>query len=251
MKKIIVASGILAVLCAAFFPSAAKAADVSVGGYVWYAEWKPFFNKGFSQYNMSYSSDPGFLYGPLVSVRFADQWSWSNMFLYGKFDGDVKWGQSGYGGSFSMDPSRFDLDSTLNYTINRYFKVFGGVKGWYMKTSFTSPDGKMESSNTALGSGLGASVSLPLSNSLFAIANLSGLYLRNRQLLDSDPDDWYNVYGVNTTLSLAYYFAEAHTTASLGVRYQYLKYYADTSSNIYDDSRDLFYGVMLSVIYTF
>jgi hypothetical protein len=68
----------------------------------------------------------------------------------------------------------------------------------------------------------------------------------NRSLNNS-----YNEYGINSTLSLAYYIAPASTVISLGGRLQYL--IADYKNNaIYLDSiKFTIYGVTLTATYTF
>ncbi len=56
-------------------------------------------------------------------MRFDESWSLAGVFLYGRFTSKDK------GSEQRVDTiSRFDSDLSLNYNINRYFKIFGGGK---------------------------------------------------------------------------------------------------------------------------
>jgi len=63
---------------------------------------------------------------------------------------------------------RYDSDTALNYSINRYIKLFGGAKAM----GYSWKDG----SHYGVGPALGIGLTLPLSASLFLLGNLSGLY---------------------------------------------------------------------------
>jgi hypothetical protein len=115
--------------------------------------------------------------------------------------------------------------------------------------------------HTSYGTGLGLSVTYPLTENLFVLGTLSGLYLwgadkavikdiANGNIMRS-LNIGYNEYGMNSTLSLAYYIAPASTVISLGGRFQYL--IADYKNNaIYLDSiKFAIYGVTLTATYTF
>ena len=176
--------------------------------------------------------------------------------LLGRYTGTIKTTQSyiyddatswSGSGTSSLTVWRGDLDSTLNYSLNRYFKVFGGLKCMYMSYSFDSST----TLNKGVGPGLGFSASLPVMDNFFALFNLSGLYLRNVLSGGDDGDMWFNVYGVNSSLSLAYYFPSLNLTASAGVRYQQLRYMESTANTGVDNTDDKFYGLVLSLIYTF
>jgi hypothetical protein len=269
VKKIVFTTGVLLVLCAAvLMPSAVRAADVSVGGSMWVSQWEPFFTQSMKKsidqlttadykYSSKVDVDTGLVCGPLVSVRLGDSLSWGNMLLVGKYDGILKMRvvETATGNSQSSEMKfttwRGDIDSTLNYSLNRYFKVFGGVKCMYMEYAMSSEGDDSNTNSKGVGPALGVSLSLPLTDNLFGVFNVSSLYLRTVMDPAEGKDMWFNVLGGNTTLSLAYYFSSLSLTASAGVRYQQLRYFESTSGTGMDKSDDKFYGLVFSLIYTF
>jgi hypothetical protein len=62
-------------------------------------------------------------------------------------------------------------------------------------------------------------------------------------------------YGINSSLSIAYYIAPASTVISLGGRYQYYKtvyYNIDIDDwGLLHDYKDKFYGITLTATYSF
>ncbi len=56
-------------------------------------------------------------------------------------------------------------------------------------------------------------------------------------------------YGFNSTVSLAYYIENASTTISFGGRYQYFRDDYESENN--EDADLRFYGITLSVVYSF
>jgi hypothetical protein len=93
------------------------------------------------------------------------------------------------------------------------------------------------------GPGMGAGLMVPLADSLFVVANVSGMYLFG---LQRDPwADWVEV-GFNSALGLAYYIAPISTTVTGGVRYQRFETRAADGDTTHD-----FYGVTLSAVYHF
>ncbi|MCL2026454.1 MAG: hypothetical protein FWG92_06585, partial [Leptospirales bacterium] len=61
----------------------------------------------------------------------------------------------------------------------------------------------------------------------------------------------YNEYGINSTLSLAYYIAQASTVISLGGRLQYLIANYESNAIFLDSIKFAIYGVTLTATYTF
>lgn len=244
-------SVLLAVIFFSFGTVSALAFDVSVGGSMWVSKWEPFYAQSAKMASgEKVTIDPGLIAGPVVSVRFADAWSWGNSLLLGKYEGRDSLG----GISQPNETWRADFDSTLNYSINRYVKVFGGFKYLYM--DYTLPDAYGEGldykfTNRGYGPALCFSLTLPLTDSLFTILNLSGIYLKDAIDYSGGRVDRFNAYGGNSTLTLAYYFASVGVTASAGVRYQYLKYYEITKFTGMDETSDKFYGMIVSLICTF
>lgn len=230
MRKVMFCVLILSVLCGIRFD--ADAASVSVGAASWYSDWS------FDQQSQGKKPvDSALMYGPLFSVSFADRWSWSNIFLYGKFTLHDPY--------MKMDLARIDVDSTLNYSVTSLFKVFAGAK-WmaYSDTGFFHRGG---------GPAAGIGVTLPLSNQLFVLGNVSGVYIFGNQknnYNESNRNSLYREPGVNTTLALAYAAESVPVSLSLGGRFQYFRSMYESGSGE-DDITHMFYGVTLSAIYTF
>ncbi len=214
------------------FPVAVDAADLSVGGSVWYA-WYDESRKGSDDPTV----DPSLLYGPVLALGFAPKWSLTAVFLYGVYDYEMSPGES--------EPlRRYDSDIALNYSINRYVKLFGGVK--VMGYTFDS------GSHYGAGPALGLGVTLPLSDSLFLLGNVSGVYGFGREEHDQGLSSAAREAGFNSTLALAYYIEPASTTITLGGRYQWFSIkYENDDPDEYADSRITFYGVTFSVVYSF
>ena len=230
-----------AVIAAAVFliPCKMYAVDVTLGGTTWLAQSEQHYTQDKSGlgliHNSLIKSDPAFLYGPTLAVKFSNDFNLTFVFLYGNFDTAKDDGnfesKSKYG--------RIDSDLALNYRLSQYFKVFAGLK--YLsyditpaRTDYWTFDIKNIDAHTSYGAGTGLSATVPVSpvsENLFALATVSGLYLwgahgvsitddvgNNRRSLDLK----YNEYGFNSTLSLAYYIAPASVVISLGGRFQYL-----------------------------
>ncbi|HSV97448.1 MAG TPA: hypothetical protein VLM75_11025 [Spirochaetota bacterium] len=214
------------------FPVAAGAADLSVGGSVWYAWYSE------NQINNSDPSvDPTFLYGPVFALGFAPKWSLTAVFLYGVYDYPMMSGET--------EPlRRYDSDIALNYSINRYVKLFGGAK--IMGYTFDS------GSHYGVGPALGLGVTIPLSDSLFLLWNVSGVYGFGREEHDGGSSSDAREAGFNTTLSLAYYIESASTTITLGGRYQWFNInYEKDDPDEFPESNITFYGITFSAVYSF
>jgi hypothetical protein len=229
MKKLII---IISVIFLCFTAIPLFAVDLNLGAATWYAWWEMEGDGGTN------TMDPTFLVGPIISLGFSEQWNLSMVFLYGQF----KMESSGEDGD-SDDINRIDTDISLNYLINNYIKIFGGIKamGYYFG------NGKHHSIGPALGVGL----NLPIYGNYYLLGNLSGMYNYGVHDDSNDEDSGSNLveFGFNSTLSLAYYLESASTTISLGGRYQFFrdKYESEDRS----DNDLTFYGVTLSVVYSF
>lgn len=215
------------------FSAVAHAADLSVGASTWYSWWR------FEEGDRKQTFDPALLYGPVLALGFGGHWSLSSVFLYGRFNMDNEDGKS-------EKIDRFDSDTALNYSINRYIKFFGGAKfmGYAMQGSSFS--------HMALGPALGIGVTLPVSDSLFILWNASGAFLFGKHR-DSGSDGQRSGYtepGLNTNLSLAWYIESMSTTITLGFRYQIFRTLYNEEEN-WTDMTHQFYGVTLSAVYAF
>ena len=263
MKKIIF-SIFTAISISILIPLKTYAVDITVGATTWYAQSEQYYTQNKNAWFMhdsSVKSDPAFLYGPTLAVRLTNDFNLTFVFLYGTFetgrdDGNFK-SKSKY--------KRSDSDLALNYRLNDYFKVFAGMK--YLSYDITPGDTdsltfqiRNIDTHTSLGSGLGVSATIPIVGNLFCLGTVSGLYLFGKDkagITDTNGNNPrnvninYNEYGFNSTLSLAYYIAQASTVISLGGRFQYL--IADYKDNaIYLDSiKFTIYGVTLTAKYTF
>jgi hypothetical protein len=229
-KKFLLSTAVVLGLLLAAAP--VQAVGVSAGASTWYAWW-------------SYTPDPGgefkpgLLYGPVLGVDFAKHWSVTGVFLTGSLEDPM------------YKYRRYDSDTVVNYSITRWLKIFGGLK--YIRFDYnatgTQPSmfGSADSSYRSMGPGGGIGLMLPLSNSLFAIANISGLYCFAKFREPGARDDARDI-GYNITAALAWHIATASTTLTLGGRYQYLDSQYDTVDY---DSKTKFYGITFSAVYHF
>lgn len=225
IQKIIIA----AVLFIPFTSSTLSAADLSAGITTWYTAWDFEMN---SDADVKY--DPGFMYGPMLSIGVTPDINLSFVFLYGRFLQTADGVES--------DINRYDSDLALNYRIGSNFKIFAGVK--YIRFTF-EPDG----THQAVGPGVGLSSVFPIEGNFFILGNISGLYLAGNEKFPGYYDDKTREYGVNASLSAAYYIPSASTTLTLGGRFQLVKIMYEDREDINNTNR--FYGVTLSAVYTF
>ncbi|MFW5860783.1 MAG: hypothetical protein ACOCWZ_00915 [Spirochaetota bacterium] len=233
MKKLFI---IVSIVFICFTAIPLFAVDLNLGAATWYSWWEMESDGG------DQDIDPTILYGPLVSIGLADNWNLSSVFLYGRFimkhDEDT--------GVKEEKVNRFDSDTSLNYNLSRYFKVFAGLKAM----GYSYPSGYNRSAGPAFGLG----ITLPLGSNFFILGNLSGMYNYGRTKTMSEEGQETVISnltapGVNSTLSLAYYITSASTTVTLGGRYQYFEMHYE--SERLKDVELFFYGFTLSVVYSF
>ncbi|TAL35961.1 MAG: hypothetical protein EPN93_09180 [Spirochaetes bacterium] len=238
MKKYIILLAACAMLSLGV--SGAYATGVNVGVNTWYTQWKLTPTDNFK-------SDPSLMYGPVLGVDLAKGWTLTSVLLTGNF----KVPMPDVNDSFNY--RRYDSDTALNYSLLKWLKIFGGVK--YMRY-----EGEKEGNllmpfeggyftHASIGPALGVGVTLPVTESLFALVNFSGMYLWGKEKLPGNPTEKFIESGYNATLSLAYYIASYSTTLIAGVRYQYFKMDFDSSSIGENENR--FYGITASVVYNF
>lgn len=212
-----------------------KAADLSIGAAAWYTAWD-FEWDGTDKIEY----DPGFLYGPVLSLTMTQDISLSFVFLYGEFTQVME----EYDEEIIL--KRYDSDFAVNYRLGNFFKLFAGAK----YVAFTWSNGE----HKAFGPGAGISGILPLGSDFFVLGYISGMYLFGNEegTIEQDYDTKAGEYGGNASLSLAYYIPAASTTISLGGRYQQIKItYDDPIDEMVEDSVSRFYGVTLTAVYTF
>lgn len=250
---------LVAVFIFTAIPLSSYALDVSIGASGWYANWD------FSEKDSPDSKDPDFnstfLYGPVLSLKFSPDWSFSTTFLYGKFEMTQSMGETDAETTFDL--TRMDSDSAINYSINRYFKIFAGFK--YMSYSLDSYS--MSLTHDGYGPGLGIGISIPLFDNFYLLGNVSGMYLRGNEKQDNLSSDTglttstkndHIETGYNSNLSLAYYISPASTTITVGYRYQYFTSKAkgaetgDPDRPVADTEKHFrFHGVTFAMIFSF
>ncbi len=213
------------------------AMDVSVGAATWYSWWEMSMKTDGVEEDSDV--DPTILYGPVLSVSFSDKLTLSSIFLYGQFD-------MHHDGGEDETIKRFDSDTSINYNLNNYIKLFCGVK--IMGYKFNG------GTNQSIGPAAGIGITLPVVGNLYLLGNISGMYNygheESKNHDNGEPQEViFNAPGINSTLAIAYYIDKASTTVSLGGRYQYFKINYESGATTESDLS--FYGVTLSLIYSF
>lgn len=229
------------VVAATLMPATAEAAGMSVGASTWYSKMSiksPGTDTLYSEWSL--------MYGPSIGIDFAKDWSVSSVFLTGnyRFEEDLP---------IVVNYRRYDSDTTLNYSVLKWLKVFGGLK--YMRydsrdsSSVIPLFGSAQTRHYTYGPGLGLGLTVPLRESLFALATVSAMRLAGKSSNDNYPDLRCVETGYNVAASLAYYIDSMATTLSLGGRYQYFK---SVDRNIDYSRSDLtFYGITFAAVYSF
>ena len=253
MKKLLS----LGILISILMPPNIYALDITVGATTWYAWWDGKYEKknqsvtgGEREFNIS--TDPTFLYGPALSLKFNEDFNLTFVYLYGKFEQSDFKKLSGMMGTVydTADTiyKRTDADIALNYRLNDYLKIFAGIKYMAYKAEFSGTQSDIpyvvfikytgHNEPTAYGPGLGLNCTLPVIDNLFILGTLSGFYLWGKEkdyvkiIVDSsypsvgnNLNDKFNYkeYGINSNLSIAYYITSISTVISLGGRLQYFK----------------------------
>jgi len=233
MKKLTI---IVSIIFICFTAIPLFAVDLNLGAAAWYSWWEMEGDSGGSDI------EPTILYGPVLSIGLSDNWNLSSVFLYGRFimKHDEETGVK------EEKVKRFDSDTSLNYNLSSYFKVFVGLKAM----GYSYPSGYNRSAGPAFGLG----ITLPLGSNFFILGNLSGMYNYGRTKTMSEEGQETVISnltapGANSTLSLAYYITSASTTVTLGGRYQYFEIHYE--SERVSDIELSFYGVTLSIVYSF
>jgi len=221
MKKILLLA-FIAICIGLVIPSKVYA-DATIGATVWYASWN---------YDGEVDIDSAFLFGPTLSVKIDDTLSFTFVYLYGKYEDD-------YGGK----TSRSDADLALNARLNDYFKFYGGLKFIYISGNLLGLDGL---GHYGIGPGLGLSLTFPLSENLFFLANVGAFYLFGSEWSDVWDTSGINDSGFNAAISLAYYINPV--VLSIGYRYQSVTTSYDKD---YESTSGKFSGVTFAVSYSF
>ncbi|MBP7583524.1 MAG: hypothetical protein KBA61_05800 [Spirochaetes bacterium] len=264
MKRTILSAVIALCAVIIFIPAPSGAMSLGVGATTWYAWWQPAWAEGESTGvgpgSFDWEIDPAFMGGPLLILGFPGGFSLSSVMYIGKYESSAA--LSALGESWHREILKYDIDTTLSYRVTQMISVFAGAKvlGFRFDETMETGFGNMnsESSFDGYGPGIGASITMPVSNSFFISAGLSFLYTLNSYKAN-DPfglslSTDVTGYGCNTTLSLLYNLADYNTVISTGFRYQFITFSQEESVPgffDYDGRKDHFYGVTVSVIYTF
>ena len=141
-------------------PRPAFTASMNIGGTVWFAWWHFSLSDSIKEPPSPLSlysvwMKPTFLYGPIVSIDFARQFSLSAMFIYtdqyriyskkvGTLE-PVNFFREKY------QISRYDLDATFSYSPVSFFKLFTGFK--YQGYDFTGRLSELDLDKTGFNKG--------------------------------------------------------------------------------------------------
>ena len=215
-------------------PCKLYAVDISAGASTWYAWYKPSSGEKVS---------PAFLYAPVMSVKFNDDFNLTFVYYYGEYEF-----------SYGKKTKRHDSDIALNYRLNDYLKVFAGIK--YRRIEAGSNEGSGSSvpihslKSNSIGPGLGLNAVYPLFANIYILSTGTGLFAVRKaeySLGRGDIKDsrYYNSYGYNLTLGFAYYIQPVSTVINLGGRYQCFMDRKDAGI------QDKFYGITLTATYSF
>lgn len=283
------------ILAAVFFCFAAvngeAAVNATAGISVFYAQWEsawreipgykmtPFWTN--KQVKRDSDIDPFLLYGPVLSVSLTDRLSIASSFLWGSnynvklnsvydaYDETDVYRFRAYSEEKIDNMSRFDLDTTINYVVTSWFKVFAGIKYQGFDYDF-DVDGTVPSflfnyfvsahvKSRGLGGGAGAGISLPVYDLFFIQFNESILVLdatwkySDYSAQNCDPtvpvEKKFTCLGSNTSLNAAYYIESTSTVVSIGFRFQYIRYLPRDADD--DALNDYIYGLTAGAIYSF
>ncbi len=258
-------------------PQKEKKLRVTFGGTCFYADWNPVWKKysgsrmgGFRLERGAYSTSDGqFMGGPFLSLHTSNGWSVSWNWLVARYDmkyeGSVFFRNVGTMAPVMLTSTiyKVDGDMIIAYAINEHVKFFFGPKyqGYSYKQSrfelmplgfsylpMPSED-KTELHQGGLGTGFAFTV--PLVANLYLLPNISILAMSGINISTQKENLQIPLaFGANSLLSLAYFIEPAHCTISLGGRAQYLYYYR-LPSTAYTERHDYFYGVNLSIAFSF
>ncbi len=174
--------------------------------------------------------------------------------------------------------TRNDIDLTIGCKVWRYIKAFVGYKFMSTRTGdseytiYVMHNGqtvnvdrshKFEFDYISHAGGIGLGLALPVVSNFYIVMNSSFLYAQasmeislvdwNRQKrligVEDETIKKYSALGVNSTLSLSYYFDSISTSIVLTGRYQFLRYNRIEDDVYYIRSDDIYYGVMLSAVF--
>lgn len=258
MKKVIIV--FLTLFIALSFTHDTKAMEYMAGAKGGYYAWQPFLKDVGASGMSDIEWGTGALYGPILSLIFTSNISFSVAGLVG--EQSTHW-QSTYSyfdsntrvtGTYYFEAFRADFDSALSYRLTENFKIFAGYKYQYLKLTYNYTEIRTDLSNNIKeinvlemnnmrmplhGPALGLGLSLPLGMKYFLAANLSGIYLQGKSKLkgksynssngtdplEYDPNSKTTDYklrqiGLNCEPAIGFSAGEGLPIITLGFRYQ-------------------------------
>jgi hypothetical protein len=194
---------VLALITAVFISltSAAFSMDYMLGAKAGYFAWQPFYSDMGADGSLSdVDWGTGVLYGPIISLIFTPELSlsvsglmgrqsthWKSRFSYYESDPGLS-----ISGDYYFDVFRADIDSALIYQLGGNFRIFGGYKYQYMKTTLEFTELRISTSTNVIedvdmpsvefrhychGPALGIGYSYPITQVFFASLTVSGVYM--------------------------------------------------------------------------
>lgn len=164
----------------------------------------------------------GFMYNPIIGVRFNGTYMLSASFSGGQF----RYNYNFEGKALTV---RYDADLLLSITLPRGFKIFFGPKymRWEQQSTFNS-----------IGIGFGFTYVRSLYRGLFVNASLSLIAMLDFNLFKNLPTDGTEssgksgafVIGTSPSLSFGYHFQNVNITLAAGCRFQVLYYSASINT---------------------
>lgn len=217
---------IIGILFTAAYP--VHSLGLGIGATAWYSWWNP------QPKERDAEADPDFLYGPQLVLQFTPALSLSTAFLYGKFHYTSNDG-------FSSDIARYDSDTTMVYALNRYVRLFGGLK--FMGYDYEG------GSHRAAGPGMGFGFVFPVTDAMFFSMAFSGIYLWGKQEDDGGNYDFNFIeYGLNSSANISYAISPSVNIA-VGGRFFFFEFEAADDDITYGSEKHYFYGITASAMY--
>lgn len=192
----------------------ASAMDFLIGAKGGYFVWDEYLKRVDNQQFDAMKNGSGELYGPVFSILFTPDFSFSVSGLFGQQS--AQWTSIDYkrsstdshltSSTFAMKVKRIDVDSALSYRLTENFKIFAGYKYQYFDLTLESisfnrdpvtPDNINGDYNMAEvkmpfhGPAIGIGFSAPFGERFFFASNLSALYMWGKFKL-SDESYYYD-----------------------------------------------------------
>ncbi len=256
------------------------AISIKAGANVWYAWYEPGFKTQLMGENESTTWDNNFemiepaefVYGGLLALNLSERISIGGVFSYGAgWKCKSNYYNNPTGTEIHMFKSinkieRLETDISISYSLSSVFGVFFGWKYldehgegtyYYFPLSMSSQIliGEFDINFYSTGPGVGLSATINIAKNLYLISSITGIYQVSRVTVDitgisriqeSKKEEQTDKYlGGSLSMNMAYVIPDTSVTLSLGGRYQRLNSLKEQNKRI------LFYGILISAIYSF